>query len=472
MPDQSTPLLGYLTSTSPAPLQASSPGTPTLGRINLAVTDDRQDVYCDRIQIAVPADDHAGGAYFTEQPNFSTSSGQWTVASLVQVTGEELGLAQSGQFYRATFRSVDEEYDLIGDTLDFGLSGPLSISTGPLAYYIQEHSGTTSDRDDYTKKSRVLTLTVTEPVFYLHSFLARGEAGATAPRTKFTGGSPVYLTWESNGTYFRLYDGDGDLVQEGPETYCSIGYDVITMDTTFTLVASMSPETEGNGSGFEPIYQYATLTVTITDPTLEGLTVREDITARSGLDVSGRISADGDVSIAGDVTVRSRLDVEETLSALGDLTVSGYTTARGRLDVSGDLTVDSSLTVGSSLTANSELTVNGDLTANGYVSAVGDDTHVRIRELRGPYGEKISINSSVDVLSDNDFTIREGLSVDKDIKRGGSGVLADGDEIGLNNTYYEGWLYATMFVNDNRRTTAVWDPGDRVVESSWRVSRD
>ncbi|MFE4832546.1 hypothetical protein [Streptomyces sp. NPDC056672] len=464
MPDQPNLLLGYRTSTSPAPLQASSPGTPTQGRINLAVTDDQQDVYCDQIQIAVPADDHGGGAYFTEQPNFSTSSGQWTVASLVQVTGEELGLAQSGKFYRATFRSADEEYDLIGDTLDFGLSGPLSASTGPLAYYLQEHSGTTPDRDGYTKKSRVLTLTVTEPVFYLHSFLARGEGEATVPRTKFTSGSSVHLTWESNGTYFRLYDGDGDLVQEGPETYCSIGYGVITMDTTFTLVASMSPETEGGG--FEPIYQYATLTLTITDPTLEGLTVRDDITARSGLDVSGRISAGSDITIDGDATVRSRLYVEETLSALGDLSVDGDTTARGRLDVSGYLTVEDSLT------ANSDLTVNGDLTANGYVTAVSDDKYVRIRELRGPYGEKISINSSVDVLSDNDFVIREGLSVEKDIKRGGSGVLADGDDIGLNNTYYEGWLYATMFVSDNRRTTAVWNPGDRVVESSWRVSRD
>jgi cytoskeletal protein CcmA (bactofilin family) len=471
----SDPLLGYRTSTDPAPLQASTPGTPALGRINLAVGPGQDDTYCDRIQIAVAADDKAGGAYFTKQPNFSTSRDTWTVDSVMEMSGDELGLS-GGRYYRATFHSAEEEYDLVDYTVDFGLSGTLSASTGPLFYYIQEHSGTSPGRGGYTDRRETLTLTVTEPVFYLHNFLARASGNATAPQTQFSSGSPVYLTWESNGGWYRLYSGDGKLVQEGKQTFCSLDHGV-SMDTTFTLVASMSPETQG-GHGFEPIYRYATLALSVPDPTLQKLTVRGDITAQAGISAGGNLSVGGSATVSGKATVGSDLTVQQSLTTQGDLTVDrnatvyGSTTARGWVEVYGSLTADSSATVKGELTTQSDLAVNGDLTAYGYVTAIGDGKYVRIRELRGPIYEHLHINSSVDVLDGCDVSIKETLDVAKDIKRAGYGVISHDDKIGLHNTHYPGWLYATMFVNDNRRQTAVWNPNQRVVESYWTISRD
>ncbi|ONK14052.1 hypothetical protein [Streptomyces sp. MP131-18] len=444
MPD---PLLSYRTATRPAPLQASSPGTPVKGTINLAVTPPPggQDVYCDQIKVAVPANEQNGGAFFTEQPVFSTSSDKWVITTFAQIAGQELGLEAGTTWWRAIFHPVAEEYDLIRDPVAFGLSGTLSTSTGSLTYLILEHSGTTTDRSSYTNKKAELTLVVTEPVFYLQSFLARGSE-ATAPQTKFAGGSPVHLSWESNGAFFRLYDGDGQILHQGPETFFTLENGV-SNDTTFTLEASMSPETQGNG--FEPIYQYATLTVTVTDPTLDRLTVSGLLSARAGVEVAG------------------------TLSANEDLTVSGLLSARARVEVAGTLSANEDLTVSGALSANSDLTVVGDLNAHGNVSAVNDDKIFRIRELRGPNGSHLSVNSSVDVLSGCDVSIHDALRVSGHLERGGSTVVADGDRIGLNNTHYPGWLYASAYHEDgDRRKPFVWDPGNRVVESYWQVSRD
>ncbi|MFF3002773.1 hypothetical protein ACFVTF_08200 [Kitasatospora sp. NPDC057940] len=56
------------------------------------------------------------------------------------------------------------------------------------------------------------------------------------------------------------------------------------------------------------------------------------------------------------------------------------------------------------------LTVNGSLTANSDIDAVGSNAIVRIRELLGPSGEDLQINSNTHVLSGNDVTVEGSLS--------------------------------------------------------------
>ncbi|MFF3551786.1 hypothetical protein ACFYXL_00045 [Streptomyces tsukubensis] len=466
MSDQ-LPLLSYRLSTSPTPLQASTPETATQGRINVAVTADRDDVYCDWIQIAVPGDAQSGGAYFTEGPNFSTDSSEWALGSMVQVSGKHIGLASDALFYRAIFRYAGDDSAPIDGTVHFGLSGPLSSTTGMLDYHLAEHSDTSSDPEDYLTRRQVLPLPVTPPVFYLHTFLARDDVSASAPKTRFRAGSSVYLSWESNGSDFRLFDGNGNLVHEGPETFFTLAPGSLTLDTTFTLEGSMASSAGSGGSGFDPVYQYATLTLTVPDPTLAALTVRGGVDARSTLEVHGDTSLKSSLTVDGSAGVGNALTVSGSTEARSSLTVGGRLTARNSVDVEGGLDV------AGTLNANGVLNARDSLNAYGQVEAVSSDHYVRIRELRGPYGEKISLNSNVEVLAECDVTIHEHLYVTKDIKINNYGVLSDRDQIGLYNTHYGGYLYASTYEKDSdRRIPYVWEPGDRVTESYWRISRD
>lgn len=145
----------------------------------------------------------------------------------------------------------------------------------------------------------------------------------------------------------------------------------------------------------------------------------------------------------------------------------------GRLTARNSVEVEGGLDVAGTLNANGVLNARDSLNAYGQVEAVSSDHYVRIRELRGPYGEKISLNSNVEVLAECDVTIHERLYVTKDIKINNYGVLSDRDQIGLYNTHYGGYLYASTYEKDSdRRIPYVWEPGDRVTESYWRISRD
>ncbi|MFE4973576.1 hypothetical protein ACFRAR_15855 [Kitasatospora sp. NPDC056651] len=455
MSDQ-PPLLTYRPSTSPAPLQASTPGTETQGRVNLAISADKNTVYCDQILLSIPKNAESGGAYFDSKPHFSTSSDRWTVAALVAVTAEEIGGTGKAEYWRATLKSAGEEYDQVEGTLDFGITGKLSTSAGTMNCYVTEYSATTTGRKNYSHETFVLPLPVTGPVFYLHTFLARGSASATAPKTVFTRGDSVYLSWESNGAWFRVYDGEGNIVHEGAETFCSPSADHLTMDTTFTVEASMSSTPEGDS--FKPVYQYATLALSVKNPVLAALTVQGEISGQSGLDVAGTATVNY-LTVNGSAGIGS-------LSVSGSASVQSSLVANGYLSVGGIVYANSDVRVSGTLDANGDLNANSTLNANASVNAVSDDHYVRIRELRGPIYHSLSINSNTDLISGCE------LNVTGDIKIKGYGVLSDQDTVGLDNTYYGGYLYASDYKHDgDRRIPFVWTPGGPVAQSNWRIHR-
>ncbi|MFE4512968.1 hypothetical protein ACFRMQ_02055 [Kitasatospora sp. NPDC056783] len=455
MSDQ-PPLLTYRPSTSPAPLQASTPGTETQGRVNLAVSAGKNTVYCDKILLSIPKDAESGGAYFASKPHISTGSDRWNVASLVAVSADEIGGKGKAEYWRATLTSPGEEYDQVEGTLDFGITGSLSTSAGTMNCYVTEYSAATPGRRNYSHETFVLPLPVTGPVFYLHTFLARGSASATAPKTVFTRGESVHLSWESNGAWFRVYDGEGNIVHEGAETFCSPSADHLTMDTTFTVEASMSSTPEGDS--FKPVYQYATLALSVKNPVLAALTVQGEISGQSGLDVAGTATVNY-LTVNGSASVGSSLSVSGSASVRSNITTDSY------LSVGSTVYANSDLRVSGTLNADGDLNANSSLNANGQVNAVSDN-YVRIRELRGPYGGALIINSNTELISGVQ------LDVSGDIKIKGYGVLSDQDVVGLNNEYYGGYLYASDYKHDgDRRIPFVWTPGGPVAQSNWRIHR-
>ncbi|MCG5217328.1 hypothetical protein [Streptosporangium sp. KLBMP 9127] len=270
MPD--APLLHYSTST--APLQAGTPDKPAANTIDITVSSPAgQKIYCSKIDVAVPisAPDDAG-AYFTEPPQ-SSITGKWSPASAQMKTGQELGLEPATNYYHVVFQAPPiPGFDLIDTPLKISITGNVAATPGSeLTCPVTETSGTTSGK--YTRKTpQELTWDTAQPVFYLHNFLAGAPDRPTVPRTKFNAGDEVYLTWESNGSEFQLYDGDGTTLYEGPATSYTIPRDKILNDTTFTLQASMTSEAQ-QSTGFHPVYQYATITITINNPTLSQMTV-------------------------------------------------------------------------------------------------------------------------------------------------------------------------------------------------------
>ncbi|MEU8916219.1 hypothetical protein [Streptomyces nigrescens] len=192
-----------------------------------------------------------------------------------------------------------------------------------------------------------------------------------------------------------------------------------------------------------------TTTVTVTNPKLTGLTV------------DGNVAVDGNLTVSNGSTAVEGLTVSKDLTANGNVTaVTGGTIFRVRelRGPSGEnLNINSTISV---LKDNS-VNIAGDMTVNGNVTAVTSGTVFRIRDLRGPYGENLGIDSTVEVKSGNDIT------------RAGASVITDGDSIGLQNNQKSGWLYAPVMDYDGDRGYVFrWKPGNRVGGDSWKVARD
>lgn len=130
------------------------------------------------------------------------------------------------------------------------------------------------------------------------------------------------------------------------ERFFAVPKNKVSNDTTYTLVASLISGTQEYKTDFKPIYQYATLTITVNNPTLTGLTVAGNVNAQSALNVNGPLSVSKTLSVTEDVTLQRNVRVYGTLNANRDLTVSGDLEAKRRLDVRGLLTANSDLTVG------------------------------------------------------------------------------------------------------------------------------
>ncbi|MCF6466856.1 hypothetical protein FAF44_00295 [Nonomuraea sp. MG754425] len=410
MPD--APLLHYSTST--APLQAGTPDKPAANTIDITVSSPAgQNVYCDQLDVAVPVsapDD--GGAYFTENPQ-SSISGKWAPTSAQMKTGRELGLDPDTNYYHVVFQAPPiPGFDLVDTPLTISITGGVAGAPGStLTCPTTETSGTTSGVHT-PKTAQELTWDTAEPAFYLHSFLACAPGRPTVPRTKFNAGDAFSLTWESNGDFFHLYDGDGTVLHEGGETSWTVPAGTIVNDTSFTLKAA-----KRNATGFETAGQYATLTITIDNPTLGALTVKGPLgvdgklTANDGLSVSNSLTAD--TLEAGSVTVTQYCQVNGDLTAEG-LVARGDTRLDGSLQVYEETTLDGPLAVGGRLTVNDDCDVNGKLSANYDFSVSYAGT------------EKITTVGRSGLAVEGDFSVSEG-GTEKITTVGYNGLCVDGD---------------------------------------------
>ncbi|MEV4742882.1 hypothetical protein [Streptomyces sp. NPDC049555] len=434
-PDAPLPLLDYAIISEPFPLYATT-GTvdDPATALHIVVSNGGSDtVYCREIVFSLPEGDLAQS--LVEADAGDGQAPGWDVKRLQPGTQTAL---PSGDYARFQATPKGDDKKKTGVPVD--ASGlvitleNLKISSLPGTARIEIREVATTDTNKWPENPRFKKLEITK--FPAPKIPAMAVSDFTAKSLEVEAGTSVTLTWNGPSTLDYTVSHGGSSHQVGKNHEYSTKID---RDTTFQL-SYVTGETT----------RYQTTTVTVTNPKLTGLEVDGDVTVTGatgvqGLTVGGDLTANGNVTaVTNDKIFRIRelrgpygesLNVNSTVSVLKDNSVN----------IAGDTTV------------------NGDLTANGNVTAVVSGKIFRIRDLRGPYGENLGIDSTVEVKSGNDLTV------------GGNKVIRNSDTIGLRNNHYSSygrWLYASSLVTDNRRETPVWDKDERVGGSGWEVVRD
>lgn len=347
-------LLDYFFSTNPNPIQISTPQSSTTGQVNISVSS-TTDVYCNEIVLAIPAGTDTTSLYETTATGSVNTSG-WALATTEKVDGASLGLMPGITYVKLTYQCLSSTQYLINYNLVFGVVGVINQTQGVCTVYILETSGTTNDPATFTQKQASVTLNKENPQFYLQNLVAVVPTAPTVPVAEFTNGSPILFEWESNGTYFQIFaKGQTTPIYSGTAPTFTL-QSGISCDTTFFLAASVS----GNQSvipanGFEPIFLYDSITVTVSNP---------DITPNS-VQVAGTLEVTG-VTTLGSVTASSAqvtgLLNAQTVAATGAATV-------GSLSTTGEISA-AELALTGTLSATGQTTLAG-LALTGLLSTTG-----------------------------------------------------------------------------------------------------
>jgi len=326
--DDATMLLDYAFSTDPAPIEISTAQVTNQARVNIGVSAGAP-VYCNQIVVAVPVGPDTDNL-FAQPPAGSMNTTKWTTTTQTHKGGELWdGLIGDQAYATFTYDCVSKTDYLIDYNLVLGVFGAVNGAIGDLKIGIQENSGTTPDPSTFTTKSSFIPLRKDRPSFYLTNLVATTPDSPTVPCTDFANGAPIRLAWESNGTYFQLFvNGQTAPVYAGTATTCTLSGGV-SRGTTFVLTASMtgSPGQDTPQGGYQPIYLYDSLAISVSNPVLTPTSVN----------VAGTLGVTGASTLNG-ATVNGTLNGTGSAS-LNNLTVSRGFMASGRVALFGPPTL-------------------------------------------------------------------------------------------------------------------------------------
>ncbi|HEX8830281.1 MAG TPA: hypothetical protein VF705_03900, partial [Longimicrobium sp.] len=370
-------LLNYQFSTSPAPLQVSTPAADTPGLVNVRVSPPPgQTIYCNRFTVGVPiglADTDLG----PQMPSLTPNTTAWVVSGKKVATGAELGLDAATAFTIFYVDPTSSDAWKIGSDLVFSLAIPaVNRTPGTFGYVVVENSGTTST----SLVSRRITFPLEKalPSFYLANVVAvpAGASQNTQPSGIYTNGQAFRLEWESNGTWFQVIQGQ-QVIYSGPNTSFTLANGV-ARSTSFVLVASVEggPPSGTPNPGFQSIFLYEPITVTITNPDLTPRSVvaannvNAATLAATGQASAGSLVVTGAGALNGGASVQGGLRVTGGATAdsasLGQLVVSGSTQLNNGLAVSGTVGVGGGVNVTG--TAGVGYLRSGSGAFNGYIT--------------------------------------------------------------------------------------------------------
>ncbi|HEU5268309.1 MAG TPA: hypothetical protein VFU36_00185 [Jatrophihabitans sp.] len=427
--DNQTTLLSYGFSADPAPIPISTAQVASQARVNISATG-ATPVYCNQIVVAVPVGSDAP-SLFSQPPASSMNTNKWTVTSQLKDGSELWRGLDAGQAYATfTFNCISSADYLINYNLVFGVLGTVTGVIGDAKVAIQETSGTDPDPAKFTAKAAYFPQSKTWPQFYLKNLVATAPSTPTVPTTDFGNGAPIRFAWESNGSYFQLFQKDQTApIYSGTGTTCTLPGGA-SRDTTFILAASMtgSPGQDSPQGGYQPIYLYDSIGITVANPVLNPTSVT----------VSGTLGVTGTSTLG---TTNTGTLTSASATVTGALQAGSLSTG-GTLNVTGNTTTGQA-TVNGALTANGGSTLNG-ATVNGQLTGTGSASlaNLTVRGLTGSSGRVALLGTGV--------MLAQGTSIAQ------AGVLAQTDGFALAQVLTPGDNGKSSFAYGSINTLNTW----------------
>ncbi|MGZ9063474.1 MAG: hypothetical protein ACXW2K_16430 [Allosphingosinicella sp.] len=260
------PLLGYIVTTAPDPIQVSTASAPATAVISAGVAPlGGQPVYCNQITIyvSVGTDEQALSA---DQPTSGVNRSSWAPSESDIKSAEALGLPGTADdnYYYATYGcGVTADFD-IDYPLIFTLQATVNTVPGPFTLNFEETSALTKDPSSFAARDTAVPMTKADSVFYLDNFIATVAGTPAVPATEFANGAAnrIVFSWAGNGTGYTLFAGmPATQIYTGQAKTFTLPAGA-SVDTTYTLQA------EQVSGGAPPEFLYRSLTLTVSNPDL------------------------------------------------------------------------------------------------------------------------------------------------------------------------------------------------------------
>jgi hypothetical protein len=321
-------------------MQASVPWMSATGRLNISLLNP-QGAYCKQIIIAVPYGNTAD-ALFVSMPSIAANNTNWSLLTKEEKAGGIPGITSAASYAAFTMICRDEKLYQISGNQTFSIFGDISGQCGSSMIQIQETSSP-DNRQEMQDRLYQFSCVKGESEFYAKNFISTAADQYTVPRSEFRKGEKIRFAWESNGTYFKLYQKDGKLVYQGTQTSCML-QEGVQNDTAFVLVASMTGDwyEDRPQAGYRPVYIYRHLTVTVANPVLQPswLTVGEWAVFNGKAAFVQKTEFKEHAKFAGGANISGGLNVNSLLHVNGNLTAIGAT-VENSLNVKEELTAAS-----------------------------------------------------------------------------------------------------------------------------------
>lgn len=354
------PLLTYTVSTTPSPLQVSSSNYPSPGMIAFVLTPNAG-VLCKLIEIAIPIG-NSNNELFSETPSYTINTENWSVSQSLQ-NGSSIGLIPNINYSVITLKNVVANF--VVDAFTLQVNGNVNTIQDTATVVLNELSTTTSNPNNFTQKSTNYPMTkAAAPSLFINNFISSLSSTPNVPATEFTLNQAFQLSWESNGTYFKIFEkGNTTPIYSGTALSYTVSNGLST-DTTFILAATMDSGT-----------MYEAITVTISNPALTPTTVVSSGNATIG----GNLATTGNsqlntLAVGAQATFNGSIAAQAAVSMANTLSVTGATTLNqttvSQLNVTGNATVTENLNV-ASITIGS-WTISSDANGNLNFSKGGN----------------------------------------------------------------------------------------------------
>ncbi|MGY5124915.1 hypothetical protein [Streptomyces nigrescens] len=388
-------LLPYSVETFPPELTAGTPGAPVTATLKVVVGAGLlRPVRCDRLTVKLRIGEGA-----------SAWTGNRTALDSGVVGGEPPGQGDGWTKY-AGYPEGDWQVFEFEPTTTAVFDGSwrltlnlfnIEVNSAPgwAEFQIVEKTATSGATSDKFTSAQVQKA---PSAFVFHSF---------HPKDLLVGnGDCATLLWQGtrDAAYTMYWGGSHEELKFGPDQpFGEWRSPELNTPTGFMLQARYTED----GKTYE---RTLTTTVSVIKPDLElrNLTVNGTLTAKGAVTANSTLTAHGAVTAKSTLKAEGTLTADSTLNANGDvIAVAASRVVRIR-ELRGPNGVTLRVNSNTEFLPQNAVTVNGTIDAKGGMTATGSN-FVRIRELRGPYGEPLKINSHTQFLPGNDVTISRML---------------------------------------------------------------